>query len=741
LTSCHRVEENPLVPDPPDQAVGICVSGGGLRAASFGLGVLQALQHRRGLLRGDTAADYLAAVSGGSYIAGAYTLVNCSDRLRPEGEPENARGEAPGAGAETSVAPFAPGSPEAEHLRRHCRYMIEDGGAQTSARLAGLMALNLLAVISIVAWAGVLVLGDPAFLAGIVLPSEIDSGSGWTWAQIPLAVFAAVVWVKVVLHMSDAHAEKRPRSRRRQIARVIGLPILGVLYAIGAAALLGLVDDMPVLRSPRWLLEHIGIVVAGIVGAGTLVALCLWLGQRLALGASAFQRIGRLGLRILTRALPVVAGVLIVVWSAHAIFRFPTSTLGFGLWFVGFFGALGMPLLLEGMIDRASPHHAYRDMLTRCFSVIRTGDDQAARPSDPRRVRLSELQPPATRGDDSFPELIICAAANMSDVGATPAGSNVMSLTITPFEAAVPAVPDAKADLAELEHLERPVGLGDETQPGMTLASAVAMTGAALSPAMGKMTRGDLRALFTVLNVRLGVWIPNLVNPAQRRRLADPSYEVTSTRPTIGGRPFDPEHPSVIVAIDDLIHELLGMHSVRFPNLYVTDGGHYDNLGLVELIRRRCRMIYCIDASGDRPGTARALADAILLAAGELGAQVSIDLTRFGPADTHTSGVPVIAHSHAIGTVVYADGSQGTLVVVKLGLTEASPPELHEYRRTDRRFPHHSTVNQVYRSDRFDAYRALGWSSGLEAMDDPATIPEAAPDASEPLGELAGTPG
>ena len=65
--------------------------------------------------------------------------------------------------------------------------------------------------------------------------------------------------------------------------------------------------------------------------------------------------------------------------------------------------------------------------------------------------------------------------------------------------------------------------------------------------------------------------------------------------------------------------------------LLCTDGGHYDNLGLVELLRRRCKLIYCIDASGAALPLADALAGAITLAREELGVEISFTQTRCRP--------------------------------------------------------------------------------------------------------------
>lgn len=675
--------------------VGICVSGGGLRAASFGLGVLQALQHRRGLLRGERAADFLSAVSGGSYIAGAYTLVNCSDRLTAAG------GQAGALIGDGDLPPFAPSSPEAAHLRRHCRYMIEDGGLKTSARFAGLSLLNLLTVLSVVVWFGVLLIGDVALLASLVLPAAVDSPEGWPWLQWPLA-FVCIVMLGFLVSLTGRSTNLGGvKTLRQTFLRALAMLMALAVYALTCAALLGRVETVPVLRSPVWVLQHAEFVSAGVAGTVLVTALALSARGRAGFLSSFTRRVGDLGVLLLARALVWAVGLLLVLWPAawmydDALNKHPV------LLSISFFAGLSAPLLLQPLIDRASPHHAYRDMLTRCFSVIRTGKEEAAIPEAPRDVLLSQLAPPMEGAGERFPELVICAAANVSDIGATPAGSNVLSLIITPTEVAVPAVPEARVAVDRFERLTRPARLLRGRGPALTLASAVAMTGAAVSPAMGKLTRRNLRALFTALNIRLGVWLPNLLNPA----VAEDLNALSPTRQTVR------------LGMDDLVSELFGFHGTTSPRLYVSDGGHYDNLGLVELLRRRCRQIWCVDASGDRPGTVRALADAILMAAGEHGARVSIDLNRFGLAQGSTPADPVLCESSAIGTVTYADGTIGELVVIKLGLTGVSPPEVHEYRRNDGGFPHHPAVKQVYRSERFDAYRALGWSSGLRAVDE-----------------------
>ena len=57
----------------------------------------------------------------------------------------------------------------------------------------------------------------------------------------------------------------------------------------------------------------------------------------------------------------------------------------------------------------------------------------------------------------------------------------------------------------------------------------------------------------------------------------------------------------------------------------MTDGGHYDNLGLVEALRRKPAQVIVIDASNDIEDRFTALAEAIATARMDLGIQLDID--------------------------------------------------------------------------------------------------------------------
>src|SRR5207244_154531 len=140
-------------------------------------------------------------------------------------------------------------------------------------------------------------------------------------------------------------------------------------------------------------------------------------------------------------------------------------------------------------------------------------------------------------------------------------------------------------------------------------------------PEMGKYqrTRGPLRFLLALANVRLGVWLPKpkflgdfaRYSPKRGRRIPGLSYL--------------------------LLHEMFGLTHARDRFAYVTDGGHYDNLGLVELLRkdRQCDLVWCIDASGDQIDTFSTLGGALAMAETELHVSVQMDpVQAMAPPDS-----------------------------------------------------------------------------------------------------------
>src|SRR5450756_1134459 len=204
------------------------------------------------------------------------------------------------------------------------------------------------------------------------------------------------------------------------------------------------------------------------------------------------------------------------------------------------------------------------------------------------------------------------------------------------------------------------------------------------------MTHAPYRFFMALANLRLGVWVPN---PRQ--------LDVFRERSTFH---------QVLPRPQYFLREMVGLNSLDAPFLYVTDGGHYDNLGLVELLRRKCKTIWCIDASGDQVDTFDTLGGALQTAEGEL--QISIEIhpeADMAPtAAQPASGPWYVKAPYCRGTITYPDNQVGTLIVVKAGVPTNAPWSVTSFADQNSKFPCDPTLDQLYDADRFDAYRELG---------------------------------
>ena len=175
-----------------------------------------------------------------------------------------------------------------------------------------------------------------------------------------------------------------------------------------------------------------------------------------------------------------------------------------------------------------------------------------------------------------------------------------------------------------------------------------------------------------------------------------------------------------------VLREGLGLTSLQGRFLYVTDGGHWENLGLYELIRRRCRYAVAFDASNNPRDGLADLARCCQLAFSRLGVEVELEQDGWDAlADDGPDGRPVVT-----GRIIYPDGSIGDLIYCRCRLWSDAPPELLHVAKLDGRFPTHSTSNQFLTSDQVEAYRRLGWCIGNLADEELRRLSKAA--ATEP---------
>ncbi len=156
-----------------------------------------------------------------------------------------------------------------------------------------------------------------------------------------------------------------------------------------------------------------------------------------------------------------------------------------------------------------------------------------------------------------------------------------------------------------------------------------------------------------------------------------------------------------------LLEEAIGSSHVGQSWLYVSDGGHYDNLGLVEAFRRGATTVYAFDASGDSVTTWNTLGQALSLARSDCGVEVDID-----PKEMVEDGT--LARPWVKGTFTYTwdepnrPPREGTLYLCKLGVWADAPWDVRAYAMRHPTFPTDSTLQQLYDDEEFEAYRALG---------------------------------
>ena len=220
----------------------------------------------------------------------------------------------------------------------------------------------------------------------------------------------------------------------------------------------------------------------------------------------------------------------------------------------------------------------------------------------------------------------------------------------------------------------------------LTLGRAFSTSGAAVSPNMGYYSTAPVTALLTFCNLRLGGWFPN---PRSRH--------FKESNPKFGWI--------------QIVREIMGFTDAKEDFVYLSDGGHFDNLGAYELVRRRTKKIYICDAGADPKSTCHELAMLIRNARIDFSVAIDIDVSKL--ARNQETGMS--EKQIAFGKIFYpANGVQsqetGEIIYLKLNLTKEDSTDLLSYQIRNPDFPHQSTVNQFYSESQFESYRYLGYS-------------------------------
>ncbi len=671
--------------------VGLSLSGGGIRSATFNLGLLQALAELGWLGH----FDYLSTVSGGGYVGGFFSVYLA--RRGRAGEPPIFPG---GSGPEPK---------EIRHLREFGNFLAPRVGFfqnETWTLITSFLAA-LAPGVTVTTALGVL------FVNGVL-------GVGWLLDTHRLAAFFALSFVHLLATEVSWQKTKKAMPEDRRTGVYVFASVLLVL--VGAFVLARFVAGerffarpFPVLGgwaapgagwfASRWLLSRFvspqarGAVdraavrllalcgVVGVTAVGLQLAVLVEGGLLSSWVAPTGAAIsgGLFGLLIkkvstqtrekavdfakdaLKRRLPQVLSL-----ASLALMLVSVATLVVFSWAEPSRRAFGQPLgpfvlevaaatVLVALVlfdpKKIGLHAAYSGRIARAFlGAVYTGDTERRATADSSKDDLAFARMPAR------PLHLVCCTAN--DLAGDPLatldrGGQSATLSRHGF-----AIADRHRPL-----LDREIGL----------ASALTASAAAFNSNMGSFSVWLGRAstfLMSALNLRLGCWLAH-PRSLSRHELATPGCLYFT--------------------------ELFGLTRAQGNWVHLSDGGHFENLALYELVRRRTRYVVVSDAGRDPESSFDDLGNALARIRTDFGVEVRLDLCELRPdADGLCRG-----HG-AVGEIVYGPNEFGLLLYLRPALTGDEPEDVRKYRRKHPDFPHESTGDQFYGEEQWEAYRRLG---------------------------------
>jgi hypothetical protein len=536
--------------------------------------------------------------------------------------------------------------------------------------------------------AGYLTLTPPAFLAAVALGEILFAGAisrfstdfdrEW-WARAGASsTVLCIAWAALC-----GLAFFGPRALDRVRDVTLGVPLYWLLVALGGVVTRVLLQqERPSARDgeprPRLRMADRAIDIAAAIALAAILAGIAWLVWLALVDLSAVS--ARIGWSVAADELPFASSDVLALAAVLAIV-----------------------LVIAGLcvdVNRFSLHGMYRDRLIRTFlgATRRRYPPPPYPPDDTERYRESSqfaprnpeafiqfdrddnpilrwLAPdraPAAPAPLKGPFLIVNAALNLV------AGRNLAwqerkaaSFTFTSLAVGSP-----------LLGYRRSVDYAGDAG-GITLGTAMAVSGASVSPNAGAFSSPVRTFLLTLCNARLGWWLGHPGDLSRVRR-SSPQF-----------------------AVYPLVSELLGRTDERHPWLFVSDGGHFENLGLYEAVRRGCRDIVVVDASSDPDRNYDDLGNAIRKIRIDLGVRIErAGPLRIGPRELQAEG-----RYCALFDVTYDEQHSGSLLYIKSAVYPKSanlPIDVLQYAGRSETFPHESTARQFFTESQFESYRALG---------------------------------
>ena len=764
--------------------VGLALSGGGIRSATFSLGVLQRLA-KEGYLK---HVDYLSTVSGGGYIGGSLTwlLSNKAKKLKKDGICWNT----------SANLPYGVEDPRKErrrknesnilkHLRLHGKYLIPGNGVTMlsfiTVILRGIL-LNLLVWLPMVVVLMVVLMlvaqanwedlwGDKAVYLMTVL--MLVSWASWDIKNIGsiiknicfMIVFMVVAWasrddlwndVKAVSHLLESNWWSTLWSDIKAVCWActegelnlllclaglmgIGFLLASISYSLSTRKLI--LKLLKLLKDPylcrrifeKWipwpLFIGLGLLVMGSFpkvvgwlknfgplavcicicssimdsnanGTGSIAPLLLLLG--IVGGLWSFYRSGHNEKgKIPLGVLAPIASILFLYGLVLGSYWFVSSYFDTS-WFNGVLLVGEVISLVTGWyvnLNYISIHRYYRDRLMEAFMPCPNTDGKPTAAIKADKAELSDMWSKHAPYHLINTNVIL---VNSNDSRWWVRGGDAFLLS-----------PKYCGSTATGW---RKTACYMQKDP-LTLATAVAISGAAANPNTGAGGSGPTRKpllslLMSLLNVRLGYWVPH-PNP-DKSKFQKVGNHFRAAYHELSSRGYA-EHQKL---------------------LQISDGGHFENLGVYELVRRKVKLIICCDGSTDPEFNFTDLQVLVRRIGTDFGAKIKFNkdnyLERIIPrdpdpqkvidrdpnTDAYPIGIKFAERGYIKGKIIYRDRSKGTLILLKTTMIKGLGIRLKGYKGAHPDFPDQSTADQFFDEDQFEAYRELGYEIARRMIKD-----------------------
>lgn len=726
--------------------VGLAISGGGIRSAIFSLGVMQRLA-RNGWME---KIDYLSTVSGGGYIGSSLTWFLHHKFSGNAGETDF--------GVTADDFPFGthrlgkinPNTNEAEKggdqnkarilqaLRQNGKYLTPGNGITIFSLLGVFLRGTFL---SIVVYFPLLVLfflvlyntyflqsasEYPKFLEkfttlevsvlGITEP--LNFSLVFALALILFSILGAIFYAFHTYY--PVLYKKRRYVGRRLFDRISGKIIISLIVLVALGILPFIHEWLNALKNSDSDSDSVAIFTAAssmILGFMTSLA-----AFKTSSSLKENQKNGKqsklknllLSLLTIITVVFLIYGIFLLAYS-YSYKLMDSSSMGFwAIYIVWVFIALFSGRYVN--INYVSVHRYYRDRLMETFmpnvdEILKNGHHDSEGATHADRLKLSDV----CRRESAGPyhiintNIVLVESPNKKYRGR--GGDNFI---LSPLYCGSNATGWSRTKQF----------MNNE----MSLPTAMAISGAAANPDAGIGGEGPTRnralsLLMSLLNIRLGYWAPH-PNPEIHRREngTNGKVKLKNLNPLYGFRPnfFHPMLTSTAFGsfIKKISSALSGQNkkgsylgkTEKSHFVELTDGGHFENLGLYELVRRKLKTIIVCDGGSDPDCEFSDLANAIEKIRVDFGVVLKLDINPIIPGKKadHKNGLQCAGQGYITGEILYPDNSIGKLVYIKTTFTEGMYADLVYYKKQNPLFPDQPTSDQFFDEKQFEAYRGLG---------------------------------